>query len=145
MGNVIEINRNDPIWNRIIENTKNKPLQLKTQREVAAFMAGKSCNNLVLEEVNENINSNDSYKNSNYLKVQGEDNCFDISLLLKDKNSYLKGNLDDQNDIDYYNFRTPYKIPRNNSDIQVITEFEKNLDAEITLYDQYGNQVGKAQ
>lgn len=72
--------------------------------------------------------------------------CLDLGFLIKDDTSCLKGSLDSEADVDFYNFTIPYnRTFQNYFNIEIQMEMPAGSNYNLTLYDEYGNQVGTAQ
>ena len=70
----------------------------------------------------------------------------DLNFLIKDETSSLKGSLSDKKDVDFYNFSIPFmNFQRNYFGVEVYIDMPEGCDYDVTLYDEYGNQVGKAE
>ena len=70
----------------------------------------------------------------------------DLDFLIKDETSSLKGMLSDKNDVDFYNFSIPFnRTIQNYFGVQIYMDMPEGYDYDLTLYDEYGNQVGKAE
>ncbi len=137
---------------------KQKPIFMQTNAEITAFLKRTCPNGLRIKrggiegtdlfENNSGLNTNDSWRNHVVYEVEkGRDvnAYFDVSFLIKDETSCLKGNLDSERDVDFYQFSIPYsRTFQNYFDIAVSMELPEGCDYDLTLYDQYGNQVGKA-
>ena len=69
-----------------------------------------------------------------------------LELSIKDATSSLKGNLNDDKDVDFYNFSIPFmSTQRNYFGVEVYIDMPEGCDYDLTLYDEYGSQVGKAE
>lgn len=132
----------------------NKPLILLTPQEGAALlerkMQQKSMGNMTLQENNSTLATNNSYRNQNTIyEVSGKDNSstfLDFRFLMRDETSCLKGSLSDAGDVDFYNFSIPYnRTLQNQFAIEIKMEMPEESNYRMTLYDEYGNQVGEAQ
>lgn len=138
---------------------RQKPIFLQTNAEVTAFLKRACPNGLRTQsgeikgtdlfENNSGLNTNNSWRNHAVYEVEkGRDvnAYFDVSFLIKDETSCLKGNLDSESDVDFYQFSIPYnRTLQNYFDIAVSMELPDGCDYDLTLYDQYGNQVGRAE
>lgn len=106
--------------------------------------------NVELREDTCTLSSNDTYRRSNttyevYDKDKGSA-FLDLNFLIKDETSSLKGSLSDKNDVDFYNFTIPFlRFQRNYFGIEAYIDMPEGCDYDLTLYDEYGNQVGKAE
>ena len=70
----------------------------------------------------------------------------DLNFLIKDETSSLKGSLSDKKDVDFYHFSIPFmNFHRNYFGVGVYIDMPEGCDYDVTLYDEYGNQVGKAE
>ena len=75
-----------------------------------------------------------------------ESTFLDLDFLIKDETSSLKGNLSDKKDVDFYNFSIPFnRTIQNYFGVQIYMDMPEGCDYDLTLYDEYGNQVGKAE
>lgn len=129
---------------------RDKPIMLKTNREVSAFLQGKVQRNMMMLEDTCTLSTNDSYRNRNtaYEIPNNEKGSafLDFGFLIRDTTSSLKGSLSHKEDVDFYNFTIPYnRTLQNDFDIQITMELPEGADYTLTLYDEYGNQVGKAE
>lgn len=131
------------------EAFRNKPLILKTQAEVCAFLEGKMHKNMTLLEDTCTLSTNNSYRNYTTYEVDSDDKdktFLDLSFLIGDDTSSLKGTLDSEDDIDFYNFTIPYnRTYQNYFNIEIQMELPEGVNYSLTLYDEYGNQVGMAE
>ena len=106
--------------------------------------------NVELREDTCTLSSNDTYRRSNttyevYDKDKGSA-FLDLNFLIKDETSSLKGSLSDKNDVDFYNFSIPFlNFQRNYFGVEAYIDMPEGCDYDLTLYDEYGNQVGKAE
>ena len=106
--------------------------------------------NVELREDTCTLSSNDTYRRPNttyevYDKDKGSA-FLDLNFLIKDETSSLKGSLSDKNDVDFYNFTIPFlRFQRNYFGIEAYIDMPEGCDYDLTLYDEYGNQVGKAE
>ncbi|MDE7176946.1 MAG: hypothetical protein K2O59_03950 [Lachnospiraceae bacterium] len=106
--------------------------------------------NVELREDTCTLSSNDTYRRSNttyevYDKDKGSA-FLDLNFLIKDETSSLKGSLSDKNDVDFYNFTIPFlNFQRNYFGVEAYIDMPEGCDYDLTLYDEYGNQVGKAE
>ncbi len=106
--------------------------------------------NVELREDTCTLSSNDTYRRSNttyevYDKDKGSA-FLDLNFLIKDETRSLKGSLSDKNDVDFYNFTIPFlRFQRNYFGVEAYIDMPEGCDYDLTLYDEYGNQVGKAE
>ena len=106
--------------------------------------------NVELREDTCTLSSNDTYRRPNttyevYDKDKGSA-FLDLNFLIKDETSSLKGSLSDKKDVDFYNFTIPFlRFQRNYFGIEAYIDMPEGCDYDLTLYDEYGNQVGKAE
>lgn len=106
--------------------------------------------NVELREDTCTLNSNDAYRRPNttyevYDKDKGSA-FLDLNFLIKDETSSLKGSLSDKKDVDFYNFTIPFpNFQRNYFGVEAYIDMPEGCDYDLTLYDEYGNQVGKAE
>ena len=105
---------------------------------------------MTLQENNSTLATNNSYRNQNTIyEVSGKDNSstfLDFRFLMRDETSCLKGSLSDAGDVDFYNFSIPYnRTLQNQFAIEIKMEMPEESNYRMTLYDEYGNQVGEAQ
>ena len=129
---------------------RNKPIMLKTHAEVAAFLDGKIIKNVVLNEDSCTLSTNNSYRNKNtaYEVANSDKGSFslDLGFLIRDETSSLRGNLSDANDVDFYNFTIPFnRTLQNWFGVEIYMDLPEGCNYSLTLYDEYGNQVGKAE
>ena len=106
--------------------------------------------NVELREDTCTLSSNDTYRRPNTTyEVYDKDKCsafLDLNFLIKDETSSLKGSLSDKKDVDFYNFTIPFpNFQRNYFGVEVYLDMPEGCDYDLTLYDEYGNQVGKAE
>ncbi|MCM1499095.1 MAG: hypothetical protein NC124_11585 [Clostridium sp.] len=106
--------------------------------------------NMELQEDTCTLSSNDTYRRAHTTyEVSDKDKgsvFLDLNFLIKDETSSLKGSLSDDKDVDFYNFSIPFmSSQRNCFGIEVYIDMPKGCDYDLTLYDEYGNQVGKAE
>ena len=84
----------------------------------------------------------------NFYEVSDKDRgsaFLDLGFLIKDETSCLKGSLSDAKDVDFYNFSIPFsRTVQNYFGVEVRLDMPAGCDYSLTLYDEYGNQVGKA-
>ncbi|MCM1047651.1 MAG: hypothetical protein NC433_04415 [Clostridiales bacterium] len=129
---------------------REKPIFFMTGKETEAFFEGKLQKNMVLQEDTCTLSGNDTYRRAHTTyEVSDKDKgsaFLDLNFLIKDETSSLKGNLSDANDVDFYNFSIPLmSTQRNYFGVEVYIDMPKGCDYNLTLYDEYGNQVGKAE
>ncbi len=129
---------------------RNKPILLKTNQEVSAFLEGKIKKNMVMQEDTCTLSTNDSYRNRNttYEIPNSEKGStfLGFGFLMRDETSSIKGRLDSTNDVDFYNFTIPYnRTLQNHFEVEIYMELPEGCKYTMTLYDEYGNQVGKAE
>lgn len=129
---------------------RDKPIMLKTNAEVSAFLEGKMTKNMVLNEDTCTLSTNNSYRNRNttYEIPNSEKGStfLDFGFLMRDETSSLKGRLDYAGDVDFYNFTIPYnRTLQNNFNIEIYMDLPEGSNYTLTLYDEWGNQVGKAE
>lgn len=146
---VTGIGQND----NLTEILKKKPMILLTPKEGAALlerkMKQKSMGNMTLQEDSCTLTTNDSYRNQNTIyEVSGKENgstFLDFRFLMRDETSCLKGRLSDAGDVDFYNFSIPYnRTLQNQFAVELRMEMPEGCNYRMTLYDEYGNQVGEA-
>lgn len=129
---------------------RDKPIYLMSIKESRAFFEGKMRNNMVLQEDTCTLSSNNTYcRQHTTYEVSDKDKgsaFLDLNFLIKDETSSLKGNLSDDKDVDFYNFSIPFiGIQRNYFGVEAYIEMRSGCDYDLTLYDEYGNQAGKAE
>ena len=129
---------------------RNKPVFFMTGKETEAFFAGKMKNNMELQEDTCTLSSNNTYRRAHTTyEVSDKDKgsaFLDLNFLIKDETSSLKGKLNDDKDVDFYNFSIPLaSFQRNYFGVEVYIDMPEGCDYDLTLYDEYGNQVGKAE
>lgn len=106
--------------------------------------------NVELREDTCTLSSNDTFRRPNttyevYDKDKGSA-FLDLNFLIKDETSSLKGSLSDKKDVDFYNFTIPFpNFQRNYFGVEAYIDMRSGCDYDLTLYDEYGNQVGKAE
>ena len=106
--------------------------------------------NVELREDTCTLSSNNMFRRLNttyevYDKDKGSA-FLDLNFLIKDETSSLKGSLSDKKDVDFYNFTIPFpNFQRNYFGVEVYIDMPEGCDYDLTLYDEYGNQVGKAE
>ncbi|MBD5474780.1 MAG: hypothetical protein HDR17_02175 [Lachnospiraceae bacterium] len=129
---------------------REKPIFFMTGKETVAFFDGKLKKNMVLQEDTCTLSSNDTYRRQHTTyEVSDQDKgstFLDLNFLIKDETSSLRGNLSDARDMDFYNFSIPFmSFQRNYFGVEVYIDMPEGCDYDLTLYDEYGNQVGKAE
>lgn len=129
---------------------RNKPIFLMSGKETEAFFNGKILRNMELREDTCTLSGNHTYRRQHTAyEVSDRDKgsaFLDLNFLIKDETSSLKGNLSDDKDVDFYNFSIPFmKFQRNYFGVEVYLDMPEGCDYDLTLYDEYGNQVGKAE
>ena len=129
---------------------REKPIFLMTVKQGRAFFEGKIRENMVLREDTCTLGSNNTYRNQyTTYEVPDQDKgsaFLDFGFLIQDETSSLKGSLSDKDDVDFYHFSIPYnRTIQNYFNVEVRMDLPKGCDYSLTLYDEYGNQVGKAQ
>lgn len=129
---------------------RNKPIFFMTGKETEAFFDGKMRRNMELREDTCTLSSNNTYRRQHTtyeVSDQDKGSAFlDLNFLIKDETSSLKGNLSDDKDVDFYNFSIPFmSTQRNYFGVEVYIDMPEGCDYDLTLYDEYGNQVGKAE
>ena len=129
---------------------RDKPIYLMTIKESRAFFEGKMRRNMELREDTCTLGSNNIYRRQHTTyEVPGKDKgsaFLDLGFLIKDETSSLRGSLSDNKDVDFYNFSIPYnRTVQNYFSVEIRMDMPEGCDYSLTLYDEYGNQVGKAQ
>lgn len=129
---------------------RDKPIFFMTVKETEAFFEGKMRRNMELQEDTCTFSSNNAYRRQHTtyeVSDKEKGSAFlDVSFLIKDETSSLKGSLSDKKDVDFYNFSIPFmSIQRNYFGVEVYIDMPEGCDYSLTLYDEYGNQVGKAE
>lgn len=129
---------------------RDKPIFLMSVKETEAFFNGKMRRNMELWEDTCTLSSNHTYRRQHTVyEVSDRDKgsaFLDLNFLIKDETSSLKGNLSDDKDVDFYNFSIPFmSIQRNYFSVEAYLDMPEGCDYDLTLYDEYGNQVGKAE
>lgn len=129
---------------------RNKPIFFMSRKETEAFFDGKLCSNMELQEDTCTLSSNNSFRRQNTTyEVHDTDKgsaFLDLNFLIKDESSSLKGSLSDKKDVDFYHFTIPFlNFQRNYFGVEVYLDMPEGCDYDLTLYDEYGNQVGKAE
>ncbi len=129
---------------------RKKPVYFMSVKETEAFFDGKLCMNMELREDTCTLGSNDTYRRQHttyevYDKDRGSA-FLDMGFLIKDETSSLKGSLSDEKDVDFYHFSIPFnRTVQNYFGVEVYIDMPEGCDYNLTLYDEYGNQVGKAE
>ena len=144
---ITNVNDQNSAWGAAF---RNKPVFFMTGKETEAFFAGKMRRNMELQEDTCTLSSNDTYRRQHTTyEVSDKDKgsaFLDLNFLIKDETSSLKGSLSDEKDVDFYNFSIPFmSFQRNYFGVEVYIDMPKGCDYDLTLYDEYGNQVGKAE
>ena len=121
-----------------------------TGKEPEAFFDGKMRRNMELREGTCTLSSNNTYRRQHTTYVVSDKDkgstFLDLNFLIKDETSSLKGSLSDKKDVDFYNFSIPFmNFQRNYFGVEVYIDMPEGCDYDLTLYDEYGNQVGKAE
>ena len=121
-----------------------------TGKETEAFFDGKMRRNMELREDTCTLSSNNTYRRQHTTyEVSDKDKgstFLDLNFLIKDETSSLKGSLSDKKDVDFYHFSIPFmNFQRNYFGVGVYIDMPEGCDYDVTLYDEYGNQVGKAE
>lgn len=129
---------------------RSKPVFFMTGKETEAYFEGKMRKNMVLQEDSCTLSSNDIYRRQHTTyEVSDKDKgsaFLDLGFLIKDETSSLKGSLSNDKDVDFYNFSIPLmSAQRNYFGVEVYIDMPEGCDYDLTLYDEYGNQVGKAE
>ncbi len=129
---------------------RKKPVYFMSVKETEAFFDGKLRMNMELREDTCTLGSNDTYRRQHttyevYDKDRGSA-FLDMGFLIKDETSSLKGSLSDEKDVDFYHFSIPFnRTVQNYFGVEVYIDMPEGCDYNLTLYDEYGNQVGKAE
>ena len=103
--------------------------------------------NRIIEE-NQKVINDFMGKSNQYIGTDSIGRKLDLSSLIEYEGGYLKGNLSDLNDVDYFKFsvasyRNLNMIEQYNKDIIItLDNIPKDCNYEIILYDENGNQVG---
>ena len=143
----MEINSNHSTYGAAF---RQKPIFFMSGKETVAFFEGKLKKNMTLQEDSCTLGSNDTYRGQHTTyevsdKKKGS-TFLDLDFLIKDETSSLKGNLSDKKDVDFYNFSIPFnRTIQNYFGVQIYMDMPEGCDYDLTLYDEYGNQVGKAE
>lgn len=144
---ISNVNEQSPAWGAAF---RDKPIYLMTIKESRAFFEGKMRRNMELREDTCTLGSNNIYRRQHTTyEVPGKDKgsaFLDLGFLIKDETSSLRGSLSDSKDVDFYNFSIPYsRTVQNYFSVEIRMDMPEGCDYSLTLYDEYGNQVGKAQ
>ncbi|MDE7021747.1 MAG: hypothetical protein K2P23_12745 [Lachnospiraceae bacterium] len=129
---------------------RKKPVYFMSVKETEAFFDGKLRRNMEQREDTCTLGSNDTYRRQHttyevYDKDRGSA-FLDMGFLIKDETSSLKGSLSDEKDVDFYHFSIPFnRTVQNYFGVEVYIDMPEGCDYNLTLYDEYGNQVGKAE
>lgn len=143
----MEINSNHSTYGAAF---RQKPIFFMSGKETVAFFEGKLKKNMTLQEDSCTLGSNDTYRRQHTTyevsdKKKGS-TFLNLDFLIKDETSSLKGNLSDKKDVDFYNFSIPFnRTIQNYFGVQIYMDMPEGCDYDLTLYDEYGNQVGKAE
>ncbi len=129
---------------------RNKPIFFMSAKETEAFFDGKLRKDMELREDTYTIGSNNTFRrpHTTYEVYDMEKGSafLDLNFLIKDETSSLKGSLSDKEDVDFYNFTIPFpNFQRNYFGVEAYIDMPEGCDYDLTLYDEYGNQVGKAE
>ena len=135
---------------------RNKPIFFMSRKEMDACVDANGVihksrlKNVELREDTCTLSSNDTFRRPNTTyEVCDKDKgsaFLDLNFLIKDETSSLKGSLSDKKDVDFYNFTIPFpNFQRNYFGVEVYLDMPAGCDYDLTLYDEYGNQVGKAE
>ena len=135
---------------------RNKPIFFMSRKEMDACVDANGVihnsrlKNVELREDTCTLSSNDTFRRPNTTyEVCDKDKgsaFLDLNFLIKDETSSLKGSLSDKKDVDFYNFTIPFpNFQRNYFGVEVYIDMPAGCDYDLTLYDEYGNQVGKAE
>lgn len=119
-------------------------------KQSRAFFEGKIRKDMVLWEDTCTLLGNDIYRDrhtSYEVPDRDKGSAFlDLGFLIQDETSCLKGSLSHGTDVDFYNFSIPYnRTVQNYFNIEVRMDLPKGCDYSLTLYDEYGNQVGRGE
>ncbi len=144
---ITNVNEQSSAWGAAF---RNKPIFFMTVKETEAFFDGKLRRNMELREDTCTLGSNDTYRRQHTTyEVSDKDKgsaFLDLNFLIKDETSSLKGNLSDDKDVDFYHFSIPFnRTVQNYFGVEVCIDMPEGCDYDLTLYDEYGNQVGKAE
>ncbi len=136
---ITNVNEQSSAWGAAF---RNKPIFFMTVKETEALFDGKLHRNMELQEDTCTLGSNDTYRRQHTTYEVSDRNkgsaFLDMGFLIKDETSSLKGSLSDKKDVDM-NFQ------RNCFGVEVYIDMPEGCDYDLTLYDEYGNQVGKAE
>ncbi len=129
---------------------RNKPIFFMSAKETEAFFDGKLHKDMELREDTYTLGSNNTFRrlHTTYEVYDTEKGSafLDLNFLIKDETSSLKGSLSDEEDVDFYNFTIPFpNFQRNYFSVEAYIDMPEGCDYDLTLYDEYGNQVGKAE
>ena len=129
---------------------RNKPIMLMTVAEAKAFFEGKNIKGSTLQEDTCTLSTNNSYRNKNTtyeIPNREKGSAFlDLGFLIRDETSSLRGNLSGANDVDFYNFTIPFnRTLQNWFGVEIYMDLPEGCNYSLSLYDEYGNQVGKAE
>ena len=147
------VNDTDAAWGAAF---RNKPIFFMSRKEMDACVDANGIihksklKNVELREDTCTLSSNDTFRRSNttYEVCDTEKGSafLDLNFLIKDETSSLKGSLSDKKDVDFYNFTIPFlRFQRNYFGVEAYIDMPEGCDYDLTLYDEYGNQVGKAE
>ena len=144
---ITNVNEQSSAWGAAF---RNRPICLMTVKETEAFFDGKLRRNMELREDTCTLSSNDTYRRQHTIYEVSDRNkgsaFLDMGFLIKDETSSLKGSLSDKKDVDFYNFSIPFmNFQRNYFGVEAYIDMPEGCDYDLTLYDEYGNQVGKAE
>ncbi len=144
---ITNVNEQSSAWGAAF---RNKPIFFMTVKETEALFDGKLHRNMELQEDTCTLGSNDTYRRQHTTYEVSDRNkgsaFLDMGFLIKDETSSLKGSLSDKKDVDFYNFSIPFmNFQRNYFGVEVYIDMPEGCDYDLTLYDEYGNQVGKAE
>ena len=119
-------------------------------KETEAFFDGKLHKDMELREDTYTLGSNNTFRrlHTTYEVYDTEKGSafLDLNFLIKDETSSLKGSLSDEEDVDFYNFTITFpNFQRNYFSVEAYIDMPEGCDYDLTLYDEYGNQVGKAE
>ena len=142
----MEINSNHSTYGAAF---RQKPIFFMSGKETVAYFEGKLKKNMTLQEDTCTLGSNDTYRRQHTtyeVSDKKESTFLDLDFLIKDETSSLKGSLSDKKDVDFYNFSIPFnRTIQNYFGVQIYMDMPEGCDYDLTLYDEYGNQVGKAE
>lgn len=128
---------------------KKRPVCILTQEETIAFIEKRMQEKRAFMRDSCSLSSKRSYKN-NIVYERTDSRAgkpyLDLGFLIKDETSSLKGKLSDAKDVDFYDLKIPYnRTIQNYFTISINMQMAEGCDFNLTLYDEYGNQVGIAQ